>query len=71
MTSNNCIKLSLTETPCKKCKSRYPACHDTCEKYQAWRVEEKKCQLKNNIFKYNTNGWNSGWSYTHKKERKR
>lgn len=22
--------------PCKDCKDRHPACHDSCEKYKAW-----------------------------------
>lgn len=23
--------------PCKDCPNRYPACHDKCEKYKAWK----------------------------------
>ena len=23
--------------PCKDCRNRRPGCHDTCERYKAWR----------------------------------
>ena len=24
-------------SPCKDCTGRFPACHDKCEKYKAWK----------------------------------
>lgn len=26
-------------TPCKDCPSRHTACHDTCERYKAYKTE--------------------------------
>jgi len=25
--------------PCKGCTDRHEACHDTCERYKAWKIE--------------------------------
>lgn len=25
------------DAPCKDCKDRHPACHDTCERYKAFK----------------------------------
>ena len=27
--------------PCKDCPARHLACHDSCEKFKAWREEHK------------------------------
>lgn len=32
--------------PCKGCEERFPACHDVCEKYQAWKQERAKTKEK-------------------------
>lgn len=33
--------------PCYKCKGRYPACHDTCEKYKEWHRQLEAEEHKN------------------------
>ena len=33
------IKKEWGKAPCKGCEERYPACHDTCEKYKTFRAE--------------------------------
>ena len=38
------------ESPCRKCKDRYPACHSHCDKYSEWQKimdAEKKSFWKN------------------------
>lgn len=30
------------EPCCKDCPARYPACHDYCQKFAAWRKEHVK-----------------------------
>lgn len=29
----------MAQAPCKGCRERKPACHDTCEKFAAFRKE--------------------------------
>lgn len=37
--------------PCKGCEERFPACHDSCEKYQAWKKDREEAKEKRR--KYN------------------
>ena len=32
----------MTRKTCKDCPARYPACHDYCQKFSAWRKEHAK-----------------------------
>lgn len=32
----------MTCKTCKDCPARYPACHDYCQKFAAWRKEHAK-----------------------------
>lgn len=32
----------MLNTYCKDCPARYPACHDYCQKFAAWRKEYVK-----------------------------
>lgn len=35
--------------PCKECRNRYPACHDSCASYQEWnmaRLSAKRIAMK-------------------------
>lgn len=32
----------MTCKTCKDCPDRYPACHDYCQKFAAWRKEHAK-----------------------------
>lgn len=34
------------DCPCKGCKERYLACHDSCKKYKEWTENEKKIKDK-------------------------
>ena len=36
--------------PCKGCTDRYIACHDNCQRYQAWKAEVYEVQQKRNEF---------------------
>ena len=39
--------------PCRYCEKRHPACHDTCEDYQAEKAchDERKLSGKTNMLK--------------------
>lgn len=28
----------MEKAPCKDCQQRFEACHDTCQKYKAWKA---------------------------------
>lgn len=32
----------MNKSPCKDCAERHTACHDTCEKYNNFKVENNK-----------------------------
>lgn len=38
--------MSRPKAPCKDCPDRHAACHDKCEKYQAFKAECFKYNLK-------------------------
>ena len=46
-------------SPCKDCKNRHPACHDSCERYNDWKQrlekvnEERKKYNARPFVKYN------------------
>lgn len=60
------IKITLTVAPCKNCKERFTACHDTCEKYKEWQIKEKECQAKDKI---NKSIPSCGWGYNPRKKK--
>lgn len=31
----------MNQSYCKDCEDRHAACHDTCERYKAWKAEYK------------------------------
>lgn len=33
--------------PCKDCGKRFPACHSSCDGYQAWRTEQDRIKEQN------------------------
>lgn len=37
----------MPNAPCKNCEERSPACHDSCEKYQAFKAD--RAQMKHNM----------------------
>ena len=41
-------------SPCKGCTNRHTACHDSCDKYKAWRDFEnaKKKHFQENRFRF-------------------
>ena len=39
------------KSPCAGCTERSTACHDKCEKYQAWKAELIEIQKKQSAFK--------------------
>lgn len=34
--------MSVLKAPCKDCPDRHMLCHDTCEKYQAFKKDREK-----------------------------
>lgn len=38
----------MSNAPCKDCKDRKPACHDTCETYKSWLSVEHEKKEHNN-----------------------
>jgi hypothetical protein len=36
----------MTCSPCKGCPDRHPACHDTCDRYGAWKARKDAGRLK-------------------------
>jgi hypothetical protein len=54
------------EAPCRECKERHTACHDSCEKYLSWQEEKNSYREKERRDK---NAPSETWSYTRKKEK--
>lgn len=48
----------MIKSPCKECAKRHPACHDTCQEYQAFKIaadavrEERNRQYGNEATAY-------------------
>jgi hypothetical protein len=36
----------MTCSPCKGCHDRHPACHDTCDRYGAWKAYKEAGRRK-------------------------
>lgn len=64
--------------PCKDCPDRHTACHDTCEKYKAFRAYREKLnadRAKVIDAEYGcrqlAQNWGKGWELEQKRKKRR
>ena len=40
----------MIQAPCKNCSDRHPICHDTCKKYQTFKVKHEEEKQKSQMY---------------------